>query len=145
MAKEDDAWRRLREREDEADREISNEIEASLGKGGKGADSTRTSLSGDKLDELIQRADVAIQQLNNLYNMFVVGVERFPPIERRGQLEQLVAALQSINKATPAALYKYNAIQSRFILHRDKWDKMIKDLESGKIKRTAGPMRRKAS
>jgi len=146
MAQDEDAWRRLRRREDEADaaKEISKEIKKGTGTD-KASIKAMANGGSEKLDELIQRADPLINQLNNLYKMFAVGVESIPPNERRQHLDQLMAALQMINKPTPAALYKYNAINSKYMAHRDLWDKMMRDLESGKIKRIAGPRRNRAS
>lgn len=131
MARDD--WRRRREREDEADAEITQSKEI-----------TRTATRNIAIEKMVdnfERAEALIEQLNNLYNQYVAGVERLPPNERRKQLDQTMASLATVHKPTAAYLYRYNNLQSRYIAYRDRWDKLLKDLESGKIKRITGPMR----
>ena len=126
--------KRLREREDELDAEIQKNKKASI------RDSApNKELLGEKLDDLLARAEPLVEQLNNLYNIYASGAELNPPIERRKNLEQVMVTLQMMPKPTPGALYKYTAIQGKFQTYRNRWDKLMKDLESGKIRRRVGP------
>jgi hypothetical protein len=141
MAKQDDEnWKRRREREVEQDEEEKNERELRKGAGTSEGSRNRSS----ELDELIQRADAMIEQVSNLYNMFAVGVERLAPIERRKQLEQVMLSIQMMSKPTPSSLFKANSIQSRYQSQRERWDKLLRDIESGKVKRITGPKRNAA-
>ncbi len=104
--------------------------------------STRDALQVNlKLDDLIQRADTLIERLNHLYQMFVTGVEKAAPIEQRKQLDQLIFTIQLAPKITQSGLFKANNVQARFYTYRDRWEKLLKDLEVGKIKRALGPKR----
>jgi thiamine kinase-like enzyme len=103
--------------------------------GSKKAESASDENVGAKIDELIARAEPMVEQVNNLYTQFVAGVERLPPLERRKQLEQILAQLQTIHKPNATYSFKVNTLHTRFITMRDRWDKLIKDLESGKIVR----------
>src|SRR5690242_2988205 len=139
MAEDEDKLRkRLREREDEQDARDAEEKRKKLG---------ATSVSnkeavGEELEELLQRADPLIEQLNNLYNIYISGAEQIPPTERRKNLDMIMVTLQAMSKPTPGALYKYTAVQSKYDAYRNRWDKMMKDLENGKIKRRVGPARK---
>ncbi|MEO5968487.1 MAG: hypothetical protein ABIQ95_01060 [Bdellovibrionia bacterium] len=136
---EDKIRKRQREREDEQDARHSEEksqANAKLGLNNK-------EVIGEKLDELLLRADPLVEQLNNLYNIYISGAEQIPPTERRKNLDQIMVTLQMISKPTPGALYKYTAIYSKYESYRNRWDKMMKDLESGKIKRRVGPSKHK--
>jgi hypothetical protein len=146
MAREKDfeERRRQREREDNQgnDEESKPSYSARIGtpaatQGNFGASSAGT----EKLVELIERALPLIEQLNNLYNQYISGVERCPPLERRKQLDQLMATLTLMSKPTPAYQFRFNTLNSSYLTHRERWERLCKDLESGKIKRTAGPHR----
>lgn len=151
MASEnEDSWKRRRAREDREDKEQEEQdVQNELGDlSSKVTSQTqqkekekKINYSSGKLDDLIKRADVLIEQLNHLYKMFATGIELRAPIERRSQLEQVMLSIQMANKPTPATLFRWSSIQSRYLVHKDKWDKTLKDIESGKIKRTAGPRR----
>jgi hypothetical protein len=97
--------------------------------------------AGAKIEELIHRAEPLIEQVNNLYAMFTSGVERLPPHEKRKQLEQLMATLQSMAKPNTTYSFRVSTLNTRYVTMRDRWDKLVRDVESGKIKRTAGPKR----
>src|SRR4051812_31333869 len=106
---EDESRRRRREREDEQD--AAQEAKGSLKNIGLKSGAPAQAGGGtEKIDELIQRADPMIDQLNNLYSMFLSGAESIPPTERRKQLDQLMATLQMINKPTPSYQFKYSTL-----------------------------------
>jgi len=136
----DDATRRRREREDEEEA-AQQAKKASVGEGGKVG--LPGSIGGDseQLASLIERAEPLIEQLNNLYNQYIVGAEQRPPLERRKQLDQLMMTVQMMGKPTPTMQFRASTLTQRYTVNRERWDKMIKDLESGKIKRLVGPKR----
>lgn len=129
--RDDDPWRRRREREEEEEAE-RQEI---LVKDNSNAKLGSISAGTDKIQELCQRAEVLIEQVNNLYNQYLSGAEKRPPIERRKQLDQIMSTLMVMGKPTPSIQFRCSNLQSNFISYRDRWDKMMKDLEAGKLKR----------
>jgi Mg2+ and Co2+ transporter CorA len=134
-----DERRKQRELEDEDDR-ARQEARKSGNSPGKALARTGDAHT-DKLLELFQRAEPLIDQLNSLYNQYVAGIEQRPPHERRKQLDELMATLQTMNKPTPAYQFRFTTLNASYLTHRDRWDRLIKDLESGKIKRVTGPRR----
>lgn len=92
-----------------------------------------------KIDELIHRAEPLVEQVNNLYTMFVQGVERLPPLEKRKQLEQLITTLQGVPKPNQTYSFRVTTVVNHFITFRDRWDKLMNDVDSGKIKRVVKP------
>jgi len=129
-------WKRRRDREDEAEQEEALKKNSSQT---LGSTSREGAIPSEKFDEFIQRAEILIDQLNNLYNMFAAGAEQLPPAEKRRQLDQLMVTLTYTGKPTPSMLFKCNSIVSRYTTYKERWDRMLKDVESGKIKRVAGP------
>ncbi len=133
--KDEESRKRRRAREDEKEEEEKKKALSSSGPLNK--ESIQS--IADELEQYIQKAGFLIEQLNNLYQMFMLGVEKFPPVERRKQLEQMMLALQSASKTSPSLIFKFNGVQSRYVTYRDRWDRLLKDLDSGKIKRVTGP------
>jgi hypothetical protein len=130
--------RREREREDESDKAGATP-ETSLAQKRSGIASPTANakaMAGDgsveKLLELFSRVEPLIEQCNNLYNQYRAGIERRPPIERRQHLDQVMLTLQMMNKPTPAYQFRFATLQTSYTTHRDRWDRLIKDLEAGK-------------
>jgi hypothetical protein len=134
--RDDDPLRRQREREEEKEREEREEL-------AKPTQSKIGSVSGgsEKLIELMERAEPMIEQLTHLYNMYIAGAEQQPPLERRKQLDQIMNTIFLMSKPTPSLQFRSATMLNHYNTNRERWDRMLKDLESGKIKRTAGPKR----
>ncbi len=140
MADEKDAWKRLREREeeDERAREEAKENEASRKKSGLGPAQIKmgsVDVDSDQLSKMIHEADVLIEQVNNLYAMYFQGIERRAPMEKRQLLDTSVTRILAAPKANPAMQFKSQSLIQKYTAQKDRWERMLKDLEGGKIKR----------
>ncbi|OFZ18693.1 MAG: hypothetical protein A2X94_14395 [Bdellovibrionales bacterium GWB1_55_8] len=146
MTPKDDAWSRLRAREDEEELEKEKaQDDASLRasrSGKKGATAEVTTGETGKIEELLGRVEPLIDQLNSLYQMFASGIEKRPPVERRKHLEQTMQTLSLMAKPSASLLFRFNAIHARYVAHRDRWDKTLRAMEAGKTgKATRRPAR----
>jgi hypothetical protein len=130
--------RDIEDQEDEALRELKKSGTPIAGRMGL---SKSGDVAIDRLVECFQRSEPMIEQLNNLYNQYIAGVDTHPPIERRKQLDQMMALLQGMAKPGPAYQFRYMTLNASYVTHRERWDRLMKDLESGKLKRIAGPKR----
>jgi hypothetical protein len=137
---QDDSRKRQREREREDERDAEERAIRQARASGVSA-SEANKIVGDKFTELILRVEPMMEQLNNLYNMFVSGMEKVAPIEKRKQLDQMMLNIQNMPKYNPSQLFKSNNIHSKYVSYRDRWDKLMRDLEDGKIKRAIGVRR----
>ena len=136
MANEDEIRRRRREREEE------DETEASA-KGGKSKEIPRAGVNDSaKMDALINQSSAQLDQITTLYNQYLAGIEKLPPLQLRQQLEETVQILVKSHKSTQAAQFRFNTFFARYQTYRDRWDRIIRDLESGKIQRVKGPAHR---
>jgi hypothetical protein len=136
MAKDDDPWKRFRDREDEREEPLRpTKNRDSSGRRIPESESENYAPGTDRLTHLLQQIEPMIEQLNNLYNQYLGGVDKFPPIERRKQLERLMEQLQEVPKPTQASQFRANSIRTHFQSYRDRWDRLLRDLEAGKIKR----------
>jgi hypothetical protein len=89
---------------------------------------------GQIIDHLMGDIEPMIEQVNTLYRMFGAGVERLPPVQKRAQLQRLVEQLMAAQKPTPTIRFRVGAVIGKYNTMKEKWDKLMKDIESGKIK-----------
>jgi hypothetical protein len=132
MAKSKDAWSRFRERDEQRDEEIKNQIENDLGGVKPGRAPGASSGEAPVLD-LIAKAEVMLEQIQNLYHMYISGLERLPPVTQRKLLEDIATKILAAPKPTAALSFRANSFTTKIQTYRDKWDKLMRDVESGKI------------
>jgi hypothetical protein len=120
----EDDFRKRRQREDALEREHAREAE----------DRARDA-EGDRLRAAFGEVESMFDQLNSLYNQFVLGLEWKPPIEKRRKLDRLMAELSRTPKPTQTLMFRWGTVQSAYTSHKERWDRQVKGIESGKIKR----------
>jgi hypothetical protein len=141
MAREDDAWRRFREREEETDNKeeglsLKERRTAGAVPGpGAGGKPQPGRVITSPLDRQLEQAQTLIDQVGALLKMYVAGIERLPPTEKRKQLEAIIIQIQSAAKPTQAIQFRASTLLASYNTHRDKWDRTLRDLETGKIHR----------
>lgn len=118
---------RRREEEDEQEREAKKK------KGDYSVQSHQD--TNEKLRDMMEQVEAMLPQLDNLYSFYAKGFERRPPLERRKQLDQLIRTMEAMPKNTQTLRYKFSGIQQSYNSHREKWERLLRDIESGKIKR----------
>jgi hypothetical protein len=142
----DDFWSRKRREEEKEEREAEERAEEEERKRKQAARTGKPVQSSDDsgalpFDELLRRASVLIDQLEHLYRQFAVGVLARPPVEERSRLDQLMTHLSHTQKASTTDRFKFSGVLQSYTTHKSRWDKLLADVESGKIKRVAGPKR----
>jgi hypothetical protein len=139
MAIEDDIRKRREQK-----KKYAEEDEEERRRKSKELDSNEQ-LTQEKLNELYDRAERMVEQVNGLYLQFFSGVEGHPPKVRREQLDQLMAALQIMPKPTEVYRFRYQSLNGTYVVYRNKWERQLKDLESGKLKRVVRPRMKSSS
>lgn len=94
----------------------------------------KSSLEGltDEIRILMDQIEPLLEQVNTLYRQYEVGVERRPPVEQKSRLDTLFKQLTNFAKATPALRFRFNTIEQRYTTMRDRWERIIKNTESGR-------------
>lgn len=145
----DDFWSRKRREEEKEEREAEERAEelarkqkaAANAGSAAGRVSSSDSSGAISFDELLRRATVTIDQLEHLYRQYAVGVLARPPVEERLRLDAMVTQMTHAGKASTADRFKFSGVLQSYNTHKARWDKLLADIESGKIKRVAGPKR----
>lgn len=151
MAREKSAWDRFREKEkerDEEEREKLKKVSDSIRLPGGALTSSSPKPGAPSaggadhiLVEMIKKAEVLMEQIQNLYNMYVAGMERIPPNTHRKQLEDIVFRINDAAKTSASLKFRAQQFHAKYQMYKDKWERLIKDIESGKVvlkKRTPG-------
>lgn len=92
-----------------------------------------------KLNELLERAEPLIYAVNASFNNYAQGFELRPPRERFTQLEQMMNTLMMMAKPTPAYRFRFQNVQGTYLAYKKKWDKLVADIESGRVVRRVHP------
>lgn len=146
MAREDDPWKRFRDRDEEREREAMEEAERRGSRPGAGA-GPEPFLGGGaeiaaKADDITKKIPILLEQLEHLYRQYATGVLERPPVEERKRLDQMMVTLFNLPKATPADRFRYATVNGAYTTYKARWDKLLMDIEKGVIKRIVGKRRR---
>lgn len=95
-----------------------------------------------KLEEYINRAHPMIMQINQLFNQWVAGVEAKPPHDRWTQLKFIITGMEGLPKPTQAWRFRFEQVHHLYMIHKARWEKLMSDVENGRIVRRAGPKNR---
>ena len=131
-------WKSKKEMELDRDRE--DELDAAIQLKRKGP--SNPSASSDPLvqiEQLLKQSEPLIEQLNNLYNQYFSGAEQSPPIQLRKHLDENMAHLANLPKPTASLRFRASSLTSQYVTFRDRWDKKLKDIETGKFQRKMVP------
>jgi hypothetical protein len=136
MAREVDPWRRLREKEDGEDTNTGLTLrERRIGADDQTSAPKIDGFNSEQLEKTLESTRVLIEQINNLYNMFVAGIEERAPIEKRKLLDKTMEQIMAAPKPTSASLFRYQTLLGHYHTYKDRWDRLLRDLESGKVAR----------
>jgi len=84
---------------------------------------------------LIRRAEPMVEQVNQAYNKYFLGLEFKAPTDLRKMLDNLIDKLDGTAKTLPIYQFRYDSVRARYMVHKARWDKTMRDLEDGRIKR----------
>ena len=106
---ESEAWRRFRKREDEAEAEAAQKNPnaragsktAIMGR----AESREIISDTQEVSNLIERATNLIEQVHGLYQRYLAGAEKRPPVEKRKLLEQTMQIIEKSVKYIPCSTF----------------------------------------
>lgn len=137
-----DAWSRFREKENEREENLKEELNKAIGEtpdpnkikdGQKATREMPGAQEQNPLIRLIQRASMQMEQIQHLYNMYVAGVEKTPPNIQRKQLEEMYVKIMGAPKNNQVLLFRCNQFVTKYLTYRDRWERLMKDIESGKV------------
>lgn len=138
MPREKSAWDRYNEREEEAEKERLELVKRrgktpSKAPGSKAAKAEAEAAAAGSIFEMMAQGELLLEQIQNLYQMFVAGMERTPPVTHVKRLDDLMKALNAAGKPTATGKFQHSQFLAKVSMYKDKWDRLKKDIESGKV------------
>ncbi|MBC7386409.1 MAG: hypothetical protein H7301_09660 [Cryobacterium sp.] len=131
MAK--DAWSRFREKEAQRDEEQKKDLHEQMKRIDPDSQISDSTTTDKILIELLTKCEMMMEQITNLYAMWIQGIERTPPITMRKHLEDLILKIQTAPKPTTNLKFRVTQFQTKYATYKDKWERLIRDVEAGKI------------
>lgn len=139
------AWNRFREREKERAEQEHEELNRPL-PGAKTNIQTPGApkpLASDLTDvtgivnagvlTIIEKGSILIEQIQNLYTMYIAGMEKTPPIVLRKQLDDISVRVSQAAKPTAAIKFQVQQFMTKYTTYVDKWERLQKDIEAGRV------------
>lgn len=133
MAEKKDGWSRFREREEKRVEEERKNLHEQMRKIDPEAKIGEKTTADKILIDLIGKCEVLMEQITNLYGMWIQGFERTPPITQRSHLDDLVLKIRSSAQPSANLRFRIAEFNTKYSTYKDKWDRILKDVESGKI------------
>ena len=135
MAENNDPWRRFRERQLDGKQGMSLTRQRATASGAidKGAEALTTA----DLERMILEVESTLDKLGALYNQYLAGSEKRPPSEQRKRLGRTVELIANAPKAGTGIRFKCNNTVQRFHTLCERWDKQMRALENGELRRIA--------
>jgi len=133
MAEKKDGWSRFRERDEQRVEEERSRLHEEMKRIDPKAEISEKTTTDQVLIELIGKCEVMLEQITNLYGMWINGFERTPPITQRSHLDDLILKIQAAPKPTPNLRFRVSEFQTKVHTYKDKWDRILKDVEAGRI------------
>lgn len=139
-----DAWSRFRDREEQRDENLKKEVEKVLGEnpeesknkivdGKKAAREAPQKPNENPVIRMITRADMMVEQVQHLFNMYIAGIEMTPPHTQRKQLQDLYQKIVIAPKNSTNILFRANQFVTKYNMYHDRWERLMKDIEIGKV------------
>jgi len=86
------------------------------------------------IEESLNRIETGIRQLKLQYDMFFSGVIPRQPFEQKKELEILLNTLGNTAMQRFADRYRYNSLASRYQSMCERWAKMLRAKEEGRLR-----------
>jgi hypothetical protein len=133
MADSNDPWKRFRDRQLTGKKEMSLTRQRAAASGA--IDTGAETLTTAELERMIADCEQQMDQLNAVYNQFLSNADKRPPVEQRKRLGKLIEQLVQSPKAHSQIRFKCTNTVTRFQTLCDRWDKMLRAIENGTLKR----------
>ena len=86
----------------------------------------------------LKKLEIQLDRLRSLYDQYFRGIEKMPPNTLKKDVEHRIRALSKIRMKNTAMRFKLQVQIQKYTTHLAMWQRMLRDLEEGKIKRGSG-------
>jgi len=86
-----------------------------------------------KQDEELDKLEEDIRKLKNKYDQFFAGIQKFPPMHERRQLEVYIYELGKLKIRENARRFRYSQLLTRYNQLREMWGRKMREREEGPL------------
>lgn len=129
----EDAWSRFRKRDEQRAEEERKALQSTMKELNPEAKISDGDTPEKVMIELLTKCEAMMEQISNLYNMWLQGLEKMPPTTHRRHLDDLILKIQAAPKNTANLKFRVTQFLTRYSTFKDKWERISKDVEAGKL------------
>jgi hypothetical protein len=86
-----------------------------------------------KQDDELDTLEEDIRKLKNKYDQFFAGIQKFPPMQERRNVEIFIYELGKQRMRDNARRFRYNTILTRYNQFREMWARKMREREEGPL------------
>jgi hypothetical protein len=86
-----------------------------------------------KQDDELDKLEEDIRKLKNKYDQFFAGIQKFPPMHERRQLEVYIYELGKLKMRENARRFRYSQLLTRYNQLREMWGRKMREREEGPL------------
>lgn len=89
----------------------------------------------DDIQARIAEFDERLRLLDRKFSLYINGQEKFPPARELEELKREIAAFRRKQSSLSVFSQRFlvEGFQQRFSAYRTKWERQLRDIESGRI------------
>ncbi len=87
--------------------------------------------------DVLDRIEADILEVKRQYDLFFQGGRRSEPTEKRREVEETIRRMGQRKIINTNDQFRFNGLQTRFYALSNLWQRMVRDMEEGRLKRDA--------
>jgi len=96
-------------------------------------------LKREQLEQRLSKIDQDLKALIITYEKFFAGIEKREPFKERDALTKLVRSLVGVHITQADIKFRLQSMTAKFNTYTQQWDRQLKLLEEGKLRRQVRP------
>ncbi len=89
----------------------------------------------EAFEKELEEQDGRISRLRVLYDQYFMGIEKIEPLHVRGVVEKTFLRSKIPRRGSTAMKFRYRSLQQKFTSYSSYWDRLVRLIEEGKIRR----------
>jgi hypothetical protein len=89
----------------------------------------------ERFEQELEDIDSRMGRLRVLYDQYFMGIEKLEPMTKRIELYKIFQRSQILRQGTTVLRFRYRSLQQRFTSYCSYWDRIVRLIEEGRIRR----------
>lgn len=97
----------------------------------------------DAMDKELSELDARLSRVRVLYDQYFMGIERMEPTYLRSEIDKIFRRSQILKRGSTVFKFRFRSLQQRYTAYRSYWDRIVRMIEDGQIRRGVNIMGRR--